>query len=628
MKTALSPARHGVPSVLFLAALLCMLASCSRGGGDGGGVITTEKETIKGQVIDGYISGALVCLDLNGSGRCDASEPQALTDATGAYQFEIPKNSAAPLVAEIVAGRSRDSDQPDGTVDTSFRMASPSRNYSTIITPFTTLVHLTAVTNFPLAEDLVRNEVGLPPRFDIALTAPAAPESLTGAVAKSIVTALKATGNALDWSAPGALKAVVVAFPPALTVLPQVQIRTKNEAPIVSKEVYVDATFTLINPAAAIQQANLNGRIRGRGHTTWGQPKNPYKVQFTNDAAYASVADFFGMKKNRNWALLADYFDMTLLRNKLVLSLGSSSVFTDGLKWNPSGQHVEVWLNGEYVGVYLFTEDIRIASSRLNIKEMSKDAAVNDVDGGYIVEVDFRLDCYNVGALNLQLVTPQNVPFCIDTPDEGAITQAQLAYIKGLLVQVEQDLYGPVRVDAINLTSFVDWYLLQELFKNHDGAFVSSDYMWKDTGAAASAPDRMLNMGPLWDFDASAGNYGYEHLRSAEGCWVNTASQPNWFSRVFDNPEFLALTISRWQQKRPALATFVNSAIDAFDRRLDQAQQRNFDRWPLSGQTPPNPPPPSTHAQDVAFVRQFLNNRMAWLDRAFASPEAYNTLCR
>ena len=70
------------------------------------------------------------------------------------------------------------------------------------------------------------------------------------------------------------------------------RITTKNGAPIVSREDYVDATYALTNPAAAVPTVALNGKIRGRGHSTWGQPKNPYKVQFSNDAAYAAMIQF------------------------------------------------------------------------------------------------------------------------------------------------------------------------------------------------------------------------------------------------------------------------------------------------------------------------------------------------
>ncbi len=584
-----------------------------------------EQEVITGKVIDGYVSGAIVCLDGDGNGRCDEGEPQALSDGAGGYQLTIPKNSTMPLVAEVIAGRSRDSDQLGTTIDISYRMASPAREYSTNITPFSTLVYLSAERNFPLAEDLVRNLLGLPPKFNIALTAAAEPGSLTQAVARSVVAALKATAGTLDLSAPGALKLLVAAFPPALTDLPQLRITTKDGAPIESKEVYVNATFLLTNPAVAAEPVALNGKIRGRGHSTWGQPKNPYKVQFSNDAKYEGIPDVLGMKKNRNWALLADYFDRSLLRNKLALSLGSSSVFADGLKWTPSGQHLEVYLNDDYVGVYLLTEDIRIDPLRLNIKKMSSDPAVNDLDGGYIVEVDARLDCYNQEDLNLQLVTSQGVPICIDTPDESAITQNQLAFIKNLLLQVEQDLYGSNRYEKINPASFTDWYLLQELFRTNDAVFYSSDFMWKDTEAATTSLDRLLNMGPIWDFDLAAGNVNYNDNWKTEGCWVSKSA---WFSKLFDDPGFLESTIARWKQRRPALATFINSSIDTYSYRLESAQQRNFERWPIFGVPLTNYYVFSNHAEEVAFMRWFLNERMAWLDKAYESPATFKALCK
>jgi hypothetical protein len=618
-----------VAPILFKALLIAMLAwlaaTCSGGGGDGG---STAKETIKGKVVDGYIEGAVVCADLNGNGRCDAGEQNTRSDAAGAYQLAINADFAGPLVAEVVAGQSRDSGQPGVAVDVSYRMASPSKLYSTDISPFTTLVHLSAERNYPLAEDMVRLAIGLPPGFALNADFAAAPGSLAQEVARSVVAALKTTDRALDWSSAGAMEKVAAALPPALTQLPVLTINTKNAAPIVSKETYIDATFTLTNPAVSPLPTALNGKIRGRGHSTWGQPKNPYKVQFKDDASYAQIVDVLGMKKSRNWALLADYFDRSLMRNKLAFSLGNSSVFSDGLKWTPSGQHLEVYLNNDYVGVYLLTEDIRIDPTRLNIKKMSSDPAVNDLDGGYIVEVDDRLDCYNVGALNLQHHTPQGVPICIDTPDESAITLNQLAYIKNLLDGAEHDLYARNSPEKIDMTSFADWYLLQELFRNNDAIFWSSVFLWKDTAAASGPRDRVLNLGPIWDFDISAGNINYNDNWKTEGCWVAKPNVPNWIAKLFDNPDFLALTLSRWQQKRPALEKFINFTIDTGSRRLEQAQQRNFARWPVLGTPMTNYYTFSTYADEVAFLRRFLNERTAWLDKAYASPESFNALCK
>jgi hypothetical protein len=155
--------------------------------------------------------------------------------------------------------------------------------------------------------------------------------------------------------------------------------------------------------------------------------------------------------------------------------------------------------------------------------------------------------------------------------------------------------------------------------------------MWKDTDAASNPLDRLLNMGPLWDFDRSAGNVTDNDNWKTEGCWVSKALpyfQPNWIARLFDNSDFLNLTISRWKQKRPALEKFINSSIDTYSHRLEAAQQRNFATWQIFGVPLTNYYVFSTYAEEVAFLKRFLNERMVWLDKAYASPETFNALCR
>jgi hypothetical protein len=229
------------------------------------------------------------------------------------------------------------------------------------------------------------------------------------------------------------------------------------------------------------------------------------------------------------------------------------------------------------------------------------------------------------------------VPFCIDKPDEADITLPQLAFIKNLLDSVERDLNGPNRMQQINPVSFADWYLLNEFFKNNDAAFYRSVYLWKDSATATSAADRVLNMGPIWDFDLSSGNTNYNDNWIPEGCWVAWTvtvsaerSWPNWLSRMFEYDDFVALTIARWKQKRPALETFINKSIDTYAARLQVAQQRNFDRWPILGQPMPlsGHYPFTTWVDEVAFLKSFLNQRMAWLDKAYESPESFRAMCR
>ncbi|MFO1326302.1 MAG: CotH kinase family protein [Rubrivivax sp.] len=584
--------------------------------------------TVQGRVLDGPVVGALVCLDHNGNGRCDGAEPRSTSDQDGRYVLTVPRGSTAPLLAEVPAGQARTGGPGGPPVDRSYRLASPSADYGTDITPRSTVVHAAHAADPALAEDLARAQLGLPPRHVLRPAAAPAAGSADAAVAEAVVAALKALGDELDLSSADALARLGAALPPALNTLPQLRIDTRGAAPIVSKEVYVDAVFTLGRLARPAESDVINGRVRGRGNTTWDKPKNPYKLQFSNDASYARVPDVLGMKKNRNWALLADWFDRSLMRNQLALSLGNSAAFRDGLRWSPSGQHVEVWLNGDYVGVYLLTEDIRIDAARLDLHKMSTAAAGTDIDGGYIVEVDQRLDCYKGDDLDLQLVTGAGVPICIDTPDEGAITPRQLAYIKAELQRTEDDLYGPRRLDRLHRESFVDWYLLQELLRNNDGQFYSSDFLWKDGSSAADPADRLLHMGPLWDFDRAAGNVNYNGNWQVEGCWVSKGDRPNWYAALFQNPEFLDLTLQRWKAKRRAIEDFVRGGTAAFERRLQGAQQRNFDRWPILREPLESFYVFGSHAEEVAFLRQFLLARMMWLDLAFDSPGSFRALCQ
>ncbi len=150
----------------------------------------------------------------------------------------------------------------------------------------------------------------------------------------------------------------------------------------------------------------------------------------------------------------------------------------------------------------------------------------------------------------------------------------------------------------------------------------------KDTAAAANPGDRLLNMGPIWDFDRSSGNVDTFDNWKTYGCWVSKPWLPNWISRMFDNPEFLAATLARWQEKRAAFGTFVNGSLDAYTRRLQGPAARNFERWPILGLHLTNYYTFTTYDGEVDFLRQFLNERMAWLDVVYASKESFNAWCK
>lgn len=142
--------------------------------------------------------------------------------------------------------------------------------------------------------------------------------------------------------------------------LPVLHIDTENNKPIVSKEVYLNATYSL-DPMGAediealgTEAEPLPMQIRGRGHSSWKGPKKPYKIKLAKKTA------MMGMPQNKHWALLKP------TENTVAgLQLGKLM----GMEWIPSFRPVEVVLNGDYIGLYFLTETIRIDENRVNIHE-------------------------------------------------------------------------------------------------------------------------------------------------------------------------------------------------------------------------------------------------------------------
>ena len=252
-------------------------------------------------------------------------------------------------------------------------------------------------------------------------------------------------------SAPGALDVVVAAFPPALTDLPQLRITTKNGAPIDSKEIYVDATFLLTNPAAAGSDGGAERQDpRTRTLDLGAAQESRTRSSSATTRATPTIPDVLGMKKHRNWALLADYFDRSLMRNKLALSLGQQQRVRRRTE-------VDARRGSTSRSISTTTTSASTCSPRtsasirhgLNIKKMSSDPAVERS----------RRRLYRRGRHAPGLLQPgRPQPAARDPPGRSASasTRRTSRRSRGISsrssrtcsIQVEQDLYGPNRLDG------------------------------------------------------------------------------------------------------------------------------------------------------------------------------------
>jgi hypothetical protein len=407
-------------------------------------------------------------------------------------------------------------------------------------------------------------------------------------------TAGQKTSATHSFMTPGA----PAAWRPLRVNLPVMKITTDNLAPVVSKEVYVSGQMTLESniPGAAPVIGGL--QIRGRGNSTWGMPKKPYRVKLTDKQS------LLGMPSSKDWVLLANYSDKTLLRNALALELGAGI----GMAWTPRTAYVEVHVNNQYDGVYLLTENIKVAKDRVNIDELAAgDVAADEITGGYLLEVDFRQDGHTMFSAT------DNLPLVFQSPEEPV--QAQEAYIQGYIDQFEavlhsSDFANPATGYAayIDVDSFVRWFLVNELFRNRDANMWSSCWMYKPRGGK-------LFMGPLWDFDIAAGNIDYDGAFLTSGWWVRDAP---WFSRLFQDPAFAARARQMWNEIKADELPAMFQSISSDAAAMQQAQLNNFQRWPiLENYVWPNNRIPGSYAGEVDYLNTWLAARAAWMDSQF-----------
>lgn len=370
-------------------------------------------------------------------------------------------------------------------------------------------------------------------------------------------------------------------------VLPVLKITTDGSAPILSKETYVNATFALTSEGAAAVEGTME--IRGRGNSTWSWDKKPYRLKLTNST------EILGMPASKHWVLLANYADKTLMRNDIAFMFSRSL----GMEYTVRNQYVELILNGKPQGVYQLVEHIRVAKDRVNIPELKvADTDAEKITGGYLMEVDFRMrkdycigntwESFCVNGVNLEREATFCVdsihgmnPFCLDTPETllEENWSAQREYINKYIVDTETALFGDNFSDPqlgyaayIDVDSAINYFLINELFKNPDGT-AASFYLYKKRNGK-------LFFGPIWDFDLALGNAGYDDVDKTYGWHIRPSP---WFDRLFQDPAFKEKVKVRWNSvKAEGKFEYIFLYAEARATWLDKQQKKNYMLWSIT----------------------------------------------
>ncbi len=353
---------------------------------------------------------------------------------------------------------------------------------------------------------------------------------------------------------------------------------------------------------------NYNGRIaiEKRGSSSQTLPKKPYGLTtLKEDKVTNNNVSILGMPKENDWVLNSLAFDPSLIRNYLSYDLSRSMG-----NYAARGVYCEVVINGDYKGLYIFMEKLKIDNERINIVKMNNtDNTLPDLSGGYITKADkttggdpvaWTMQSYN-GATD----------YLHDSPKPAEITSQQNNYIRNqfTLLQNAATAQNASIVNGfpsiIDIPSFVDFMIINELASNAD-AYQYSTYFHKDRNGK-------LRAGPVWDFDLTYGNdlFHWGFNRSYYYVWQfdngdNTGSK--FWRDLYNNPTFKCYLSKRWQEliseNRPLNYNLIAERIDRFVNLISEAAVRENMRWG----TVPNQP------REITNMKLWLQNRINWLN--------------
>lgn len=415
--------------------------------------------------------------------------------------------------------------------------------------------------------------------------------------------------------------------------LPIVVIDTENGASILDDPM-INATMGIIYNGVgarnymsdAFNEYSGNIGIEIRGSSSQMFPKKQWNVETRDQNNVKQDVTVFNMAFDNDWVLYAPYSDKTLIRNVLAYQFG-----WDLGSYAPRTQLCEVVLNGQYEGVYVFTEKLKRKDGKVGTNDVDPgDITGNELTGDYLLKID-----KTTGGSAVAWTSPfppytgasQSIGFQLHDPSYDSLNSTQRNYIQTYITDFETALNGPNFADPtlgyapfIDMQSFVNFLLVNEASHNVDGYRISS-FLHK----VRASEGGKLYAGPLWDFNLAFGNANYCNGSNTSGwetnfyqvCGGDNWQNPFWWNRLIQDPEFTHLAHCTWLEMRagPWHTDSLYARIDSLASYLDESQTRNFQRWPTLGSYVwPNDFIGSTYQDEINYLKVWISTRFAWLD--------------
>ena len=377
--------------------------------------------------------------------------------------------------------------------------------------------------------------------------------------------------------------------------------------------------------------------MRGRGNSTWGLPKKPFRMKFTEKFSPIGL----NHAKEKSWVILAQDMDKSLLRTHLAFEY-SRVLFNPSENYHhekavlftPCSKFINVYLtgqyydsstgrtktmDGEYLGVYQMSDQVQRADGRIAVDKLkaSDGADPEKITGGYVLEADLHEGNH---------YTSRGIKFTYKYPEDDDYDQAQYNYISNYLNEAEAALYGSNYKDPENgwrkyfdEKTLADFIIIKEFVGDLDG--YTSTYIYKRRGC------EKIFFGPIWDCDKGWNNdkrvphYEYQPLQSLmiyAGFWMPPYVNNDWFQRLWTDETFRAFVAKRWAAKKEELKAVTDRVLTEVPENMAKAIEANFDVWPFyyqySGEANM---PAKDYPSEIQRIRALSADREALLDRLF-----------
>lgn len=313
-----------------------------------------------------------------------------------------------------------------------------------------------------------------------------------------------------------------------------------------------------------------NVRVKGRGNSSWKMPRRNYQIKLP------SRDSVLGMPPAKKWLLIANYADASLMRNKLMYDLAAQI-----MDFAPQSEFADLWIDGDYRGVYLVCQRIATGKTSLNLK--SEQGILAEIDTFYWHDAD----SYFKSNYSPAVFTLKDSP-ADDMEKEDSLARKSFSDFEDYVRRFEDLLYAEEKdweqiSSMMDVDSFVAFYLLEEFSENPDSCRTSL-YMYQD------GPNDVLHMGPVWDFDkalgyAQKGKYGGDPERDYVSNiqeYMGTENDCTWYTELMKIPEFQDAVQEYYQTTARDIFLSSGQLIEDYRHRIAKSAEYTESIWPVA----------------------------------------------